>query len=304
MPSNDLVSRRAALVYMGAIPFLPSVALAQLEQENPMITPTSRLVSFVDGSGQSVVIEALVRGEGPLVVLLPAGSRGASDFDQLASRIAAAGYRAAAVNPRGMGKSKGPKLQQIDDHLRDLVQVIGQLSPGSDATGGVVVIGHAFGNRMARALASFYPKTVSSLILLAAGGQVAQTPEAEAARRTLRNPTLPPEQYMEALRIAYFAPGNSPEAWRDGFYFSAGADMVTALEKIPADRWIGAGKAPMYIIQGANDIAAPPANAEALKSAYPDRVEVAMLANAGHQMLAEQPDRLAALVIARLNKLR
>ncbi len=304
MTKGDRISRRAALGCAGAIFFLSPAALAQTENQYPAITPASKLVSYVDAAGQLVAIEALIRGEGPLVVMLPAGSRGASDFDDLASRIAAAGYRTAAVNPRGIGNSKGPRLERIADHLRDLVEVIEQLSPGGAPAGGVVVIGHAFGNRMARALASFHPQAVSSLILLAAGGQVAPKPEAAAARRSLLNPALSPEEQMAAMRIAYFAQGNSPEAWRLGWHRDAGADMAAALRKIPADSWVGAGKAPLYVIQGAEDNFAPPANSEALKSAYPDRVGVATLANAGHQMLAEQPERLAELVIARLNKLK
>ncbi len=304
MTNRDLISRRTALGCGGAICFLSSTALAQIETQNRAIVPTSRLVSYIDASGQLVVIEALVRGEGPLVVLLPAGSRAASDFDDLASRIAAAGYRSAAINPRGIGNSRGPRLQQITEHLQDLVEVIGQLSPTGAAEKGAVIVGHAFGNRVARALASFHPEAVSSLILLAAGGQVPPTPQAQAARRNLSNPALSPTQSMEAMRIAYFAPGNSPEPWRLGWHRDAGADMSAALGKILADRWVEGGTAPIYIIQGAEDAFAPPANSEALKSAYPGRVDVALLANAGHQMLAEQPERLAELVIARLNKLK
>jgi pimeloyl-ACP methyl ester carboxylesterase len=56
----------------------------------------------------------------------------------------------------------------------------------------------------------------------------------------------------------------------------------------------------MYIIQAAQDLLAAPANAEVLRSAYPDRVEVAFLQNAGHAMLPEQPERLAELILSRL----
>lgn len=304
MTTGNLVNRRTALGCGGAICFLPSIALAQIEKPSPSIVPTSRLVSYLDFSGELVVIEALVRGDGPLVALLPAGSRAASDFDDLASRIARAGYRTAAINPRGMGNSRGPRFQQITEHLQDIVEVIRQLSPAGAVTNGAVIIGHAFGNRIARALASFHPEAVSSLILLAAGGQVPPTPQAQAAQRNLRNPALSQAQFMEALRVAYFATGNSPEAWRLGWHRDVGADLWAALEKIPTDRWIEAGKAPLYIIQGAEDAFAPPANSEALKSAYSDRVDVAVLANAGHQMLAEQPERLAELIIMRLNKLK
>ena len=66
------------------------------------------------------------------------------------------------------------------------------------------------------------------------------------------------------------------------------------------DRCVRAGR--FFIGQAANDAVAPPANAEVLKARFPERVEIAVIANAGHAILPEQPERLADLVIGALRR--
>src|SRR5690349_9149012 len=53
-------------------------------------------------------IEVLAQGSGPVIVLLPSLGRGAEDFDEIAERIAAAGFRVIRPEPRGIGRSAGP----------------------------------------------------------------------------------------------------------------------------------------------------------------------------------------------------
>jgi pimeloyl-ACP methyl ester carboxylesterase len=77
-----------------------------------------------------------------------------------------------------------------------------------------------------------------------------------------------------------------------------------ALKNSPSEKWSAGGQAPIYIIQAAQDVLAPPANAEALQALQPARVEIAILENAGHAMLPEQPDMIAQLVIGRLSRVR
>ena len=56
-----------------------------------------------------VSIEVLAQGAGHRVVLLPSLGRGATDFDVMAERIAAAGYRVLRPQPRGIGRSTQPR---------------------------------------------------------------------------------------------------------------------------------------------------------------------------------------------------
>ena len=52
-------------------------------------------------------IEVREQGSGRPVVMLPSLGRGGADFDDLAGRLAAAGYRALCPEPRGIGGSTG-----------------------------------------------------------------------------------------------------------------------------------------------------------------------------------------------------
>jgi pimeloyl-ACP methyl ester carboxylesterase len=73
-----------------------------------------------------------------------------------------------------------------------------------------------------------------------------------------------------------------------------------ALAATPSEQWTGGGATPILIVQAADDTVAPPANAEALVRAYPDRVKVTVLPDAGHAMLPEQPQAIADLLTAYL----
>lgn len=268
--------------------------------------PSRRLVRYSLGASKGrVTVEVLLRGKGKLVVLLPSLGRAASDFDDLASRLAAAGYRTAAVNPRGIGGSDGPVASSLADYARDVVEAIKALQTrsGHAAAKPVVLIGHAYGNRLARAVASQFPDAVSSLILLASGGQVAMPPAVAKALYGVFDPALSPQAHIDAVRTAFFAPGNNPEVWREGWYGAVALQQQNAVKNSPPESWSDGGQASIYIVQAADDVVASPANAEALRSAHPERIEVAILNNAGHAMLPEQRERLAELVLGRLGKL-
>jgi pimeloyl-ACP methyl ester carboxylesterase len=94
-------------------------------------------------------IEVIAEGEGPLLVLLPSSSRDSEDFDEIASQFAASGLRVLRPQPRGMGASVGwMENLTLHDFAADVAAVI-------EAEGGdpVVVLGHAFGQWVARTLA-------------------------------------------------------------------------------------------------------------------------------------------------------
>jgi pimeloyl-ACP methyl ester carboxylesterase len=294
MVNRFYFSRRTALAGLGAAALVPQAVLAR-----PMQAAT-RLVRYSDSAGRPVTTEVLLRGNGPLIVLLPSLGRGAADFDDLAGRIAAAGYRTAAINPRGIGGSQGPAAPTFADAAGDVREVIRALQSDKTIAEPAVLVGHAYGNRLARAVATWHPDAVSSLILLASGGQVAIPPAIAKALRDVFDPTQSPEAHIAAVRTAFFAPGNDPEVWREGWYGAVALEQQSAFRELSVQAWTGGGKANIYIVQAAQDVLAAPANAEALRSAYPDRVEVAILQNAGHAMLPEQPERLAELILGRL----
>ena len=77
-------------------------------------------------SYDQTTIKVLDQGTGPVVVMIPSLGRGAADFDDLAARVAAAGYRVLRPQPRGIGGSTGP---QGGITLRSLAEDIAHAVP-------------------------------------------------------------------------------------------------------------------------------------------------------------------------------
>ncbi len=107
------------------------------------------------------------------------------------------------------------------------------------------------------------------------------------------------------VKKAFFAPTSQvPFSWITGWYRDTGW-MQAALDldhsSSSAD-WVSGGNAPMLILNGDNDKAAPVSNAEYMKKTYPDRVTMAVVQNAGHAMLAEQPEFIIDQVISYLEQ--
>jgi len=112
-------------------------------------------------------IETIAEGRGPCVVILPSRGRGADDYDEVARRAAAAGYRVLRPQPRGIGGSTGPmKGLTLHDLARDVAAVIEH-----ERAGPAVVVGHAFGNWVARMTAVDHPELVRGVAILAARGE-------------------------------------------------------------------------------------------------------------------------------------
>jgi pimeloyl-ACP methyl ester carboxylesterase len=245
-----------------------------------------------------VPIHVTLCGEGDTVVLLPAGGRGVEDYAHLSQRLARAGYRAVLPQPRGIDGHTGPLAGlTLHDLGADIAAVI-------TAVGGapVTIVGHAFGNRIARVVATDHPTLVKQVILLAAGGMVPIPPETQHAMRRAFDPRLGREERLAALRRAYFALGNDPTPWEHGWHRAARLAQQAANEVTPVQDWWAAGTVPMLVLQGAEDVGAPPANAQLLAQAYSDRVTVVEILGAGHAMLPEQPERIADEILRYLGK--
>ena len=242
-------------------------------------------------------IEVNLSGEGPLVVMLPSMGRGAADFDRLAADVVAAGYRVACPEPRGLGASAVPDRQETLATLAaDVAAVITELG------GPAVVVGHAYGNRIARMTATEYPELVESLVLLACGGFIPPTEEVAATLRAVFDTRKPPDVRLDAVARAFFAPGNDPSPWTGGWYGLLAHHQEQATVSTPIGTWWAGGRAPMLAVQPADDALAVPANADALADAVGDRVEVVVIPNAGHALLPEQPEAVADTVIGWLDR--
>lgn len=233
-------------------------------------------------------------GAGPTLVLLPGLGRPAEDLDPFAALLAAAGYRVVQPDPRGSGGSTGPL-----DHLtlhdlgRDIAAVI-------EAVGGapVVIIGHAFGNRIARTVAADRPELVCAVVLLSSSGKVQPSPEIAEAIRLAQAVDTPPEIRARAARAAWFGPGRDVSVWLHGWSQPVMKAYLAAAAATDVADWWTAGRAKVLIVQGLCDVSAPPDNGRLLKEEIGDRATLVELEGIGHAVPVEDPVAVATPVIA------
>jgi pimeloyl-ACP methyl ester carboxylesterase len=238
-------------------------------------------------------------GAGEPVMLLPSLARGAQDFAALMATLASSGFRAIAVNPRGIAGSTGTLVGLT---LHDLAADIASIIESLDATPAHIV-GHAFANRIARCLATDRPELVKSVTLLGAGGLVAVQHEAIAALESTFTTKLSDADWLTAIRTShFFAPTSNPMVWREGWWPSVAAAQLAMMRATPHEEWWAAGTAPLLVIQGLDDGLSVPANGRALREALGDRVQLVELANAGHALLPEQPEAIAKAIVEFLSR--
>lgn len=238
-------------------------------------------------------LRVFVLGKGPSVVMMPGLGRPSGDVAPLARRVAAAGFRAILPETRGIGESTGPmEGLSLRDFAADVVAAI-------DAAGGgkALLVGHAFGNRVARAVAAYHPDRATAVVCLGASGKVGPTPEIQAAIERGKAKDATREQRAEALRIASFGPGHDVTPWLDGWNEAVMKASLAAAAATPIAEWWTAGTAPVLIIQGLADVAAPPANGRMLVGELGDRGKLIELEGVGHAIPVEAPDETAAALL-------
>jgi pimeloyl-ACP methyl ester carboxylesterase len=168
----------------------------------------------------------------------------------------------------------------------------------------VFVIGQAFGQRVGRALTADRPELVKAMIMIPAGGKAPMKPGAEQALRGSFRLDQPVENRIQDVRFAFFARGNDPSVWRDGWYPNVAEAQASAGLATPAEGWWNAGSTtPLLVIQRLEDVVAPPENGHAMKEEMAGRVELLDIDRAGHAMLPEQPEKIAEAIIGFLRKL-
>jgi len=137
---------------------------------------------------------------------------------------------------------------------------------------------------------------VRGVILVAAGGLIGpSTPLGSSFRDAPPAKLTGPE--CVALGARWLSPASDPsiltsvECWPQVLI----AHFATS-QRVPRDEWWTGGNAPLLVIQGLDDIPAPPANGHALRDQLGERVQVVDIPRAGHFVIVEQPDPVAAAV--------
>jgi pimeloyl-ACP methyl ester carboxylesterase len=140
-------------------------------------------------------INALIEGEGPVVLLVHGFPEGAWAWRHQVPALAAAGYRAVAIDVRGYGDSfvpEGIEAYRMLAHVSDNVAVVRAL--GAETA---VVIGHDWGSPIAAASAQVRPDMFTALGLLS----VPYTPRGRT-----------PPQFPEDFYVGHFQPPGVAEA--------------------------------------------------------------------------------------------
>jgi pimeloyl-ACP methyl ester carboxylesterase len=164
------VARSAAMKRLLRISMVTAafaVALsAPIRAEGPLRQLVGQWRSVLATNGEAK-LRVFIAGERPSLVMLPARGLGPFELEPVAERLVAAGFRVILPEPRGYGESIGP-LDGVT--MSDLAAGVAQAIETAGVAP-VVVVGHAFGNRVGRMLDQDRPDLVRAVVLIAAGGK-------------------------------------------------------------------------------------------------------------------------------------
>lgn len=223
------------------------------------------------------------------VVLLPSLGRKATDFDGLVAELRAAGFEAHALEPPAE-MPEGSTLHEIAE------LVIGVLDEhGWDR---VHLIGHAYGQRLARCVVADHSCRVATLTMLAAGGLVRIDRSIAESLGACFDESLSSEEHLRHVQRVFFAPGNDPGVWAGGWMPATAALQRAAVRATPPGEWKSAAAARVLVVQGLHDACAVPENGRRYLAMHPGRTTLVEIEGAGHALLPERPDEVAAAVIA------
>jgi len=249
-----------------------------------------RLLNLPSGS-----LEVFTMGAGHPLVLLPSLGRGQEDFDGIAPLLVAGGLRLIRPEPRGIGRSDALRPgSSLHDMAADVIAAM-----EAEKTGPALVAGHAAGNWVARIITHTRPDLVQGCAMLAAVTGTTVSPGISASIAGSFDTALSDEIRLHHLQRAYFAPGNDARVWLPGWHTDVAHAQRAAREATTDRAWLRAAEhRPLLYVAAAEDaIAAPPSEAE-LRGALGPQVTRVVIERAGHALLPEQPEAVAAAIIA------
>jgi len=251
-----------------------------------------------------VRIDVIVEGNGPPVVLLPGRGRDSEDFNDFAADLAKAGFRVLRPQPRGAGDSHGPMQNlTLHDFARDIAAVIRH--QGSTPA---VIVGHAFGNWVARMTATDTPELVRGVVIVAAAAKAypagfAGAKELSDAVKKAGDLSRPESERLEALRFAFFAPGHDARVWLSGWHPEVDESQFAAGRATKQSEWWPGGKAPLLDVQAELDPFKPRSMMNEIKEEFGDRAEIVVIPNASHALIPEQPAAVTDAIVTWIGKL-
>jgi len=245
-----------------------------------------------------VSIEVIAEGSGPPIILLPSLGRDSEEFDPVAERIAAAGFRVLRPQPRGYGRSTGPMRNiTLHDLARDVAAVMRHEDAIRRRNAPAILAGHAFGHFVAKMTAVDFPELVRAVILIGAA-QKQPNPDVQRSVAIATDPAQPEAERLRHLKLVFFAPGNDPTMWLTGFHANVRAAEIVARDATPQREYWSAGTAPILDIQGANDPYRPKSSSNELVREFgAKRVSVVVIPHTAHAVIVEQPRAVADAIV-------
>src|SRR5262249_3710022 len=165
-----------------------------------------------------------------------------------------AGFRVQPPERRGVGESTGLMTGlTLHDFARDMAALIRH-----EGGGPAVMVGHAFGNWVARMTAVDYPDLVRGVAIVAAAAKAYPSgfegaKELSEAVRKAGDVQQPDEERLKYLRMAFFAPGSDATVWLTGWYHEVDEMQFAAGRATKQSEWWSGGNVPLLDLQAAGD---------------------------------------------------
>lgn len=276
--------------------------------------PCSGLVLDLDGAGpfkverpDGAVLQGVVVGSGPMVVLSHCWTGTRTTWEPVAARLVAAGRRVVLYDQRGHGASTlGPEPPTVERLGEDLASVL-EAVDARDA----VVAGHSMGGMAVQAFAVAHPDLVAQRVRAMV---LVGTAAAKVAGGVVRAPVRYATGHagLERLLAGRAGPaltrgavGRHPRqahlvATRDAFLSlptAVRSQFLVALQAMDLLSGLPGVRVPTTVVVGTRDLLTPPRLARAIAAAIPG-ARLVEVPGAGHMLPYEEPDRLAELILS------
>jgi pimeloyl-ACP methyl ester carboxylesterase len=209
-------------------------------------------------------------------------------------------YERYAIDLPGRADSQGPALEEVSS----MAAVVDELAR-SEIDGPYVVLGHSLGGAVAleHAIAET-SEQLAGIVLLATGARLRVQPlilqlHEAAAKADSPLPQLPPGLFEESTEPALIA---AVESQRRSVPVRTALSDWRAADAFDRMKDLGRIDVPALIVAGTKDRLTPPKYAAYMAANIPTH-ELHLLEGAGHMLIMERADQLAALIdgfVARL----